>query len=160
MRRKLIYEIGNTTEGIFLERPNRFIAMVKISGGEIVTVHVHDSGRLRELLFEGNKVVIRKAADLSKRTTEWDMISAMKDGEQVLINSSFHRKLTDILFRDNEISPFKNLLHIKAEIKYGASRLDYLLEDSNGKIYVETKGVSLAEDGVAKFPDAPSIRAT
>ncbi|MGL4392960.1 MAG: DNA/RNA nuclease SfsA, partial [Fusobacteriaceae bacterium] len=46
------------------------------------------------------------------------------------------------------------------EIKYGASRLDYLLEDSNGKIYVETKGVSLAEDGVAKFPDAPSIRAT
>ncbi len=161
MKRELIYEIEITACGTFIERPNRFIAHVKLENGQEVVAHVHDSGRLKELLFAGNKVWLRKATDTSNRKTEWDMIAALSvEGEQVLINSSFHRKLTDIIFNNKNFSPFKNFNSVKAEVKYGKSRLDYLIETDTGKIWIETKGVSLAENKIAKFPDAPSIRAT
>ncbi|MGL5123804.1 MAG: DNA/RNA nuclease SfsA [Fusobacteriaceae bacterium] len=161
MNKKFIYKIDIDEEGIFLERPNRFIAKVKLKTGQEIIAHVHDSGRLKELLYENNKVFLRKAKDLTKRKTEWDMIAALADdGEEILINSSFHRYITDILFKDDEISPFGKIDKIKAEVKYGESRLDYLLEKNNEKIWVETKGVSLSVKRVATFPDAPSIRAT
>ena len=161
LNKKLIYKIDIDEEGFFLERPNRFIAKVKLDTGEEVISHVHDSGRLKELLFENNKVFLRKAKDLTKRKTEWDMIAALSDdNEEILINSSFHRYITDILFNDCEISPFGKIDKIKAEVKYGESRLDYLIEKNNEKIWVETKGVSLSINKVATFPDAPSIRAT
>ncbi|MGL4687510.1 MAG: DNA/RNA nuclease SfsA, partial [Fusobacteriaceae bacterium] len=82
------------------------------------------------------------------------------DNEEILINSSFHRYIADVLFRDEEISPFGKIDKIKAEVKCGDSRLDYLIEKDNEKIWIETKGVSLSINKVATFPDAPSIRAT
>lgn len=157
---KLLYEIEISTEGTFLERPNRFIGEVQLPGGQKVTAHVHDSGRLRELLFPGNKVFLRKAPEGSKRKTEWDIISALgDDGEEILINSAFHRYISEKILRDEEISPFGKIDSLKAEVKYGNSRLDYMLEKSNKKIWIEVKGVSLSIDGRASFPDSPSTRA-
>ena len=93
---KEIYEIEVNETGKFLERPNRFICEAELSDGKIVTAHVHDSGRIKELLYKGNSVSLRKAKDTSKRKTEWDLISAKaEDGEDILLNSSFHRYISE-----------------------------------------------------------------
>jgi sugar fermentation stimulation protein A len=156
---KKIYEIKCDQKGSFLERPNRFIAQVKLDDGSLETVHVHDSGRIKELLFEGNRVNIKSASN-PKRKTKWDMISALSDdGEEVLINSAYHRYISENIIRDPEISPFGNIDTLKAEVKYGGSRIDYMLSKDNQNIWVEVKGVSLSVDKVAMFPDAPSTRA-
>lgn len=158
---KFIFNVKIDAIGIFIERPNRFIAHFKLQDGTIAIAHVHDSGRIKELLFPGNKVLLRKAIDISKRKTQWDVIAALSDdGEEVLINSSIHRYITDNFFKDFSISPFGKVDSIKAEVKYGKSRLDYLLIKNNENIFIETKGVSLVENKIATFPDAPSIRAT
>lgn len=157
----LIFNVQIDAIGIFIERPNRFIAHFKLDDNSIAIAHVHDSGRLKELLFPGNKVLLRKAIDMSKRKTQWDVIAALtEDGEEVLINSSIHRYITDSFFSKPDISCFGKIDYIKPEVKYGNSRLDYLIEKNNEKIFVETKGVSLVINKVATFPDAPSIRAT
>ena len=75
--------------------------------------------------------------------------------ERVLINSSFHRYISENILKDFDISPFGEVDSIKAEVKIGDSRLDYLLTRGDKKIWIEVKGVSLSEDKVAKFPDAP-----
>ncbi|MCI6152590.1 MAG: DNA/RNA nuclease SfsA [Fusobacterium perfoetens] len=157
---KVIYEIEINEIGSFLERPNRFISKVELKNRDIVTVHVHDSGRIKELLYEGNEVSLRKAKDLTKRKTEWDLISAKApDGEDILLNSSFHRYISENILRDFSISPFGEVDLVKAEVKNGHSRLDYCLEKNGEKIWVEVKGVSLSENKIAIFPDAPSERA-
>ncbi|MDU1911860.1 DNA/RNA nuclease SfsA [Fusobacterium sp.] len=157
---KLIYEIGIDKRGKFLERPNRFVADIKLEDNTVVTCHVHDSGRIRELLFEDNSVGIKKAKEGSIRKTQWDVISAFSDDkEDILINSSYHRYISEKFLRDKNLSPFGDYTHIKAEVKYGDSRIDYLIEKDNEKIWVEVKGVSLSLDKKAMFPDAPSTRA-
>ena len=159
---KKLYEIKIDEEAIFLERPNRFIAHVRLDSGSEEIVHVHDSGRIKELLYEGNKVKIRKATNLNRKT-KWDMISGRADdGEDILINSSFHRYVGENLLNDPEISPFGEIESLRAEVKYrkdSKSRLDFLLEKNGERIWIETKGVSLAEGKIAMFPDAPSERA-
>ena len=158
---KLIYEIGETEEGILLERPNRFICKVKLKDNSEVLVHVHDSGRIKELLYEGNTVKIRRAKNIEKRKTQWDLISARaEDGEDILLNSAFHRYVSENILRDEEISPFGKIDFLKAEVKVGHSRLDYLLKKDNKEIWLEIKGASLVENKKVIFPDAPSIRAT
>lgn len=160
MKRKMLYAIEIDAKGKFLSRPNRFIGNCQLDSGENIVAHVHDSARLRELLFPGNTVSLRKAKNLENRKTGWDLISAMADdGEEILVNTSFHRYIGEKLFGDGEISPFGKIDSIKAEVKLGKSRLDFCLEKDGEKIYVETKSVTRTIDKVALFPDAPSIRA-
>ncbi|TDT68042.1 sugar fermentation stimulation protein A [Hypnocyclicus thermotrophus] len=154
---KKILNIPIDKKGIFLERPNRYLSKVKIDN-EIIEAHVHDPGRLKELLFENNKVYLQKAIN-PNRKTKWDVIAADSgDGEKILINSKFHRYISEKILNDFEISPFGKIDSIKAEVKYKNSRIDYLLEKGNKKIWVEVKGVSLSQDKIAKFPDAPTKR--
>lgn len=157
---KKIYEIGNITLGIFKNRPNRFIAEVEINN-KLELCHVHDSGRIKELLFSDNIVGVKKAENLEKRKTSYDVISALtpEKDENILINSAFHRYISENFLKDFTISPFGMIDSLKAEVKNGDSRLDYLLTKENKKIWVEVKGVSLSENKIAKFPDAPSTRA-
>ena len=157
---KKIYDIGKIEIGKFVDRPNRFIAEIEINN-KVEKCHVHDSGRIRELLFQGNEVGVKRATNLEKRKTAFDVISALtqEKDERVLINSSFHRYISENILKDFEISPFGEVDSIKAEVKIGDSRLDYLLASGDKKIWIEVKGVSLSEDKVAKFPDAPSTRA-
>lgn len=101
---KKLLDIQIDEIGIFLERPNRFIAYVKLNTEEIVTVHVHDTGRLTELLIAGSKVLLRRAKMDGKRKTEWDLIAAETENkEYVLINASFQRKIADKILNDKSI---------------------------------------------------------
>lgn len=161
MNQKLIYKIEINETAKFLERPNRFICKAKLNNGDIVTAHVHDSGRIKELLYPENIIFLRRAKDMSKRKTEWDLIGALaEDGEEILLNSAFHRYISENILKDPEISPFGDVDSVKAEVKNGHSRLDYMLEKNKQKIWVEVKGVSLSVNKRAIFPDAPSERAT
>jgi len=156
---KPIYKIQIDQEATFLERPNRFIAKVEFDDGNIEEIHVHDSGRIKELLYKGNRVKVRRASN-PNRKTKWDLISAStEDGEDILLNSSFHRYIAENLLKDSQINPLGEIDSFKAEVKYGKSRIDFLSQKNNREIWIETKGVSLSENKIAKFPDAPSERA-
>lgn len=152
-----LYRIDTDEEGIFIERPNRFIADIELED-EIIRAHVHDSGRLSELLYKGNKVKVKKA-DKPERKTKWDLISAKGEGEDVLVNSAYHRYISENLLKNKEFSPFGSIDNLQAEVKYGKSRIDYLLKKDGVSIWVEIKGVSLSVYREAMFPDAPSERA-
>lgn len=155
----LLYEIKGLKEATFVSRPNRYLAEV-ICDGHLLKVHVHDPGRLRELLYEGNTCYIRYAAS-EKRKTDWDMIAAKKGDTAVLVHSGYQRPISDAILNSPELNPFGNIESLKAEVKTGDSRIDYKMTDEKGRaLWVEVKGCSLAVDRVAKFPDAPTVRGT
>jgi len=147
----------------FLSRPNRFVVLAEIDGAA-EPCHLHDSGRLGELLFPGNRLTVRKAGPGVHRKTGYDVISALSDdGEEILINSSLHREISGRILGDPALSPFGRAENLRAEVRCGESRLDWLVQRKSGRrlqdIWVEVKGVSLSVDKVAMFPDAPSERA-
>lgn len=155
-----LLKIEDLTRVTFIRRPNRYLAIVALDDEE-VTVHVHDPGRLTELLYEGNTCLIKYAPG-PKRKTSWDMIAAQKGEEYVLVHSGYHRALAESILNNPSINPFGALLSYKAEAKYGKSRIDFLVEsgDDERPLWIEVKGCSLSVDGVALFPDAPTIRGT
>ena len=54
---------------------------------------------------------------------------------------------------------FDNVTYLKREYKYGNSRFDFYMEQGEVKSFVEVKGVTLENNNVVSFPDAPSERA-
>ena len=88
-----VLEVSYDASGVFKERPNRFLGVVDIDQPRKaagVHVHIHDPGRLKELLYKGNKVLLRHART-SNRKTDWDLIAAKYSDGWVLVNSSYHR---------------------------------------------------------------------
>lgn len=144
-------------KGIFIERVNRFVAKIMIKD-KIVEAHIHDTGRLSELLYRGNKILLKRAKN-KKRKTEWDVISAFFDGDWILTNSTYH---SEIFLKTLEKASLFNKHHfeILKEIKFGKSRLDFKLKEDNREILVEVKGCTLRKNHVALFPDAPTLRGT
>lgn len=153
---KTVTEINYDKIGIFKSRPNRYLAEVEIDGN-IELAHVHDPGRLKELLYEGAKVMVKWAAK-EGRKTNWDLIASIEGSEQVLVNSMYHRYISESIVRDEEMNPLGKMNNIKAEAKYGNSRFDFYGEINSEKVWIEVKGCTLVEDRVAKFPDAPTER--
>ncbi len=150
-----IVSISHDEEGIFLKRVNRFVGLVKLQN-EMVEVHVHDTGRLSELLYPGNRVLIRRAKNPSRKT-KWDILASFFDGEWILTNSSYHSRIfEETLKKVEEFSGFR--FRVKREIVYNHSRLDFLLESGKRRILVEVKGCTLRKGKVALFPDAPTQR--
>jgi sugar fermentation stimulation protein len=145
----------NITAGRFVERPNRFIAYVDIAGRR-ERVHVKNTGRCRELLVPGAEVYLEKG-ESPGRSTAYDLV-AVKKGERLVNmdsqapNRAVHEWLEKrILFPD--------LVQVRPETRYGNSRFDFYIETTEEKIFMEVKGVTLEEDNVVSFPDAPSERA-
>ncbi len=151
-----ILKIPHTHTGIFIERSNRFLSHVKIDG-KIEKVHVHDPGRLKELLYEGNRVLLKKV-DSSKRKTKWDLLAAFYKNTPVFVNSMYHSRIAREIITKNLIPFLGNYDNLRSEVKLNHSRIDFLIEKSNKKIWVEVKGCTLCENGVALFPDAPTKR--
>ncbi len=155
---KLI-DIKADEKAVFLERPNRFLGRVKRKNGEKAEIHVHDPGRLKELLYKGNKVLIRHAEN-KKRKTKWDLIAAKSGNDWVLVNSALHRVIAERILGNPRISPFGKIDSLKPEVKTGSSRIDFLLTKDRKRIWVETKGCTLKKGKTALFPDAPTSRGT
>jgi sugar fermentation stimulation protein A len=148
------------TEALFLERPNRFLVKVEIDGRPVFA-HLHDPGRLRELLVPGAKLYLQKANN-PQRKTRWDIILVEKGAVYVAIYSTLVNRLAKKLFANQTFPGFKSWKLVKSEPAYGNSRFDFELSRGREKMLVEVKSVSLVEDGIAPptagFPDAPTER--
>ena len=153
---KVILRLKGDAEGVFVKRLNRFLATVKI-GKETHYAHVHDPGRLGELLYQGNLVLLKKYPKKGRKT-EWELIAAKYNDDWIFTNSKFHRIISERILGNENISPLGKLDEIKPEVKVGKSRIDYLAIKNGKKIWIEVKGCTLMKDGVALFPDAPTER--
>lgn len=145
-------------EGQFKSRPNRFIAKVVIDGVE-ETVHVKNTGRCKELLVPDAKVYLC-VSDNPERKTKYDLIAVEKQKENgiILINmdSQIPNDVADEWLKDGAVFGADSV--IRREYKYKNSRFDFYIESGDDKIFLEVKGVTLENDGVASFPDAPTER--
>ncbi len=142
----------NVFPGSFISRPNRFIALAEINGTETVC-HVKNTGRCRELLVPGCGIFLSKS-DNPKRKTKYDLIAVQKGKRLINMDSQAPNKAV------MEFIPklFRNVTVIKPEYTYKNSRFDFYLETDREKIFLEVKGVTLEENGVVRFPDAPTQR--
>ena len=141
--------------GKFQSRPNRFIAMVDIDG-KVETCHVKNTGRCKELLLPEAEVYLEKSGNPNRKTA-YDLVGVKKG--KVLINMDSQAPNQAVKeWLEKEVY-FKNITYLKPECKYGNSRVDFYLETADErKIFIEVKGVTLEEEGVARFPDAPTLR--
>lgn len=157
MKRPLL-EIPSDAEGVFKSRKNRFLGEVEVSStSSIEEVHIRDPGRLEEILYPGNEVLLERAED-TNRKTDWTLLAGKVDGKWIFINSGYHRKLSENILDSPDLSPFGKLDKYQAEVKLGKSRIDFLLYKKEKKIWLEVKGCTLAKDDIALFPDAPTER--
>ena len=142
----------NIVRGRFLSRPNRFIALVDIDGAETVC-HVKNTGRCRELLVPGAEVYLVPGT-APGRKTPYDLVAVDKSG--VLINMD--AQAPNRVFAEFARTFDPQALSVRPEFRFGDSRLDFCLERPDGLHLVEVKGVTLEENGVCRFPDAPTLR--
>lgn len=149
----------NIEKAVFISRPNRFIAEVMING-ERETVHVKNTGRCRELLREGVTVYLERS-DNPARKTKYDLVAVekLRDGlPPLLVNmdSQIPNSAAEEWLKSGKLFPEQAV--IRREYTYGASRFDFRIEE-NGKVsFLEVKGVTLENNSIALFPDAPTER--
>jgi sugar fermentation stimulation protein A len=143
-------------EGRFVVRLNRFSALVALDGREVI-VHVPNSGRLRELLVPGYRMLLRPVHG-NHRKCGFDL--ALVDLESTLVSADARlpSHLLAEAVQEGRAPQFQGYSRIRREVTFGESRLDLLLEAPERLCYVETKSVTLVVNGAAFFPDAPTIR--
>ncbi len=153
-------------KGNFIFRPNRFIAEVLINGKREI-VHVKNTGRCKELLVEGATVYMEDFAEnMRGRKLQYSIVGVEKrrtDGSVNMINMDSqapNKVVAEALNNEKlKLPGMDKIVFIKPEAKCKDSRLDFFVKDSSGREgYIEVKGVTLEENGVALFPDAPTIR--
>ena len=145
------------SQGRFLDRPNRFIARVEL-GGETVVCHVKNTGRCRELLVPGCRVFLRFHDD-PRRKTRHTLIAVDKNGLLINMDSQAPNRVVEEALASGALSLTRQPpTLIRREAAYHDSRLDFYLEAPGERVYVEVKGVTLEENGVVRFPDAPTAR--
>ena len=138
-------------DGIFIDRPNRFVAHVNING-IVETVHVKNTGRCKELLLPGASVRM-EVADNPNRKTKYDLVAVYKQGlGWVNMDSQAPNKVVA------EWLALQGYTFIKPEYPYGRSRIDFYMEKGAQKYLMEVKGCTLEIDGIGYFPDAPTER--
>ncbi len=144
----------NIIEGTFISRPNRFIANVE-AAGQVQVCHVKNTGRCRELLVPGCRVYL-EMADNPNRKTKYDLIAVKKGNLLINMDSQAPNKAAGEWLEKRILYP--DLKVLKPEVKYDNSRFDFYIEAGERKIFLEVKGVTLEEGGIARFPDAPTER--
>ena len=167
------------SKGVFLERPNRFLAYAELAGKK-ETIHVKNTGRCAELLKPGAVIYVQESQN-TERKTKWDLICVEKGDRLVNMDSQIPNQIVREWLGEGHLFP--DIRKIRPETTYGKSRFDLYVEaggePENGsendpendlkndpknevalrKIFIEVKSVTLEENGVTQFPDAPSERA-
>ena len=145
----------------FINRPNRFLVNVRLEeSNKVDTAFLHDPGRMKELLLPNVRLMLRQPLNKRNRKTNWDVLAVFHKGSWITINSALPNFITKAALINGWIPELSNYSTIKPEIKYGNSRLDFLLTNEQDECYVEVKGVTLVEGTNALFPDAPTTRGT
>jgi sugar fermentation stimulation protein A len=139
-----------------LERPNRFLGVVDIDGGEELCF-IPNPGRMHELMVPGARVYLLEKRG-EHRKTRYDMVLVDYGGVMVGVDSRLPNRLLAEAVNAGRLNEFRGYTVEKTEPVFHDSRLDLVLSDGNGQVMVETKSCTLVEDGVALFPDAPTRR--
>ena len=145
---------SNIHPAIFLSRPNRFVARVEINGREELC-HVKNTGRCRELLVPGARVLLEHCPAPNRRT-DWDLVAVYKGRRLINMDSQAPNFIAAEWLRNWGLGFWPEGL--KAEYTYGDSRFDFYFEHEGRPCLMEVKGVTLEEEGVVRFPDAPTQR--
>ncbi len=144
----------NILKAKFLNRPNRFIAEIEVDGAKEIA-HVKNTGRCRELLTDNAEIFVQYC-NSPNRKTKYDLISVVKGDRLINMDSQIPNKVfKEWVLKSNF---FGNTTLIKAEKNFGSSRFDFYIETADDKIFIEVKGVTLEENGIVLFPDAPTER--
>ena len=146
---------GRVISGRFISRPNRFIAKVEIEGIE-ETVHVKNTGRCKELLVP-NATVYLSVSNNPQRKTKYDLLAVEKVTSRGVLTVNMDSQVVNDVALEYLKSLYPSAI-IRREVTYKSSRFDFYIETENEKIFVEAKGVTLENDGVVSFPDAPTER--
>lgn len=139
--------------GVFLARPNRFIAHIEINGNEEIC-HVKNTGRCRELLPPGAKVWCEKSDNLVRKT-RFDLITVQKGHRLINMDSQAPNAAAKEWLKQGGLGQIENL---RPESRHGDSRFDFSFTKDGNPCFLEVKGVTLETDGVCAFPDAPTTR--
>lgn len=149
---------NNIIKAVFKNRPNRFIAECEINNEKAV-VHVKNTGRCRELLVKDTDIYLEYFPE-SSRKTKYDLITVNKNGRLINMDSSAPNKVIYEALKNgkNILNLNEPLSYLKMEHKYKQSRFDVYAETKSSKIFAEIKGVTLEENNIVMFPDAPTER--
>lgn len=147
---------NNIIQGKFLERPNRFIAYVEINGEKQVC-HVKNTGRCRELLIPDESIVyVEDHGTDTNRKTRYSLIAVEKNKYLINMDSQAPNKVVHEWLTGGKFKP--DVTDVKMEYKYGNSRIDAFFKRGDKNCLMEVKGVTLEDNGVVRFPDAPTER--
>ncbi len=144
--------------GTLIARLNRFAALALVGGREVVA-HVPNSGRMLELMVPGHEVVLVEHAS-ALRKTAFDLLLVRYRGNWVSVDSRLPGALAYRALLSNGLAPWQGATQVRREVVYRDSRLDLELQHAGRRTLIETKSVNLVEDGLALFPDAPTLRGT
>ena len=139
---------------VFLRRPNRFIAYILHEGEEKIC-HVKNTGRCKELLVPGADILVQAAAN-PERKTPFDLISVYKGERLINMDAVAPNVVFGEFLRAGGLGFIPE--GIKAECSHGDSRFDFYFEHEGRQAFAEVKGVTLEDDGIVRFPDAPTER--
>ena len=163
--RKVVFALkySSVVSGEFVERPNRFIAKVNAldKSGDFhkETVHVRNTGRCREILVKGTKVFLEPSQN-PLRKTKYSLVSAYKGLNLINIDSQIPNPVVFDALKSGFIKEIPQVTFAKCEVVFGNSRFDIYFESGDKKGFIEVKGATLENNGIASFPDAPTERGT
>ena len=148
----MIYE--NILPAVFVDRPNRFIAHVELNG-RLEVCHVKNTGRCRELLIPGCRVYVQHQPSPTRKTA-YDLIAVEKEERLLNMDANAPNRVFNEYVRAGRF--LRGWSVIRPETTHGDSRFDFYLESPGHRLFAEVKGVTLEDDGVMRFPDAPTER--
>lgn len=146
---------------VFEARPSRFIVEASLEDGSRVEAHLADPGRLRELLIPGASLRLRPVEPERSRRTRYSVALARSQespGTWVSLDTTLPNRLAGELLRQGKVDGAPHGWKIEREVRHGRSRFDFRLRDNGREMFVEVKSVTLVENGLALFPDAPTKR--
>ena len=144
------------TEATFVARDNRFRVTVDLNGRH-AWAHLPNSGRLTELLTSGRRLFLRSTT-APDRKTAYDLVLVDLNGVLVSVDARLPNSLVEEALREGTLAPFDGYERIRREVRWGESRLDFVLDGKDQRCLIEVKSVTLVREGTALFPDAPTMR--
>lgn len=143
--------------GKFVARPNRFIAQVEIEG-RLERVHVKNTGRCRELLVPGARLILEDCSQNKNRKTRYSIIAVYKGDRLINMDSQVPNQVVHEAISEGRIARLGQVKNLRREFSFLSSRFDIYFEKNGQASLLEVKGVTLEEEGRALFPDAPTAR--
>ncbi|MFC1581317.1 DNA/RNA nuclease SfsA [Candidatus Neomarinimicrobiota bacterium] len=151
---------GPLISATFINRPNRFLTIVKVNQKELLS-HLPDPGRLEELLKPGAKIYIRKAGLNAKRKTQYSTVLVNTDHELVSLDTTLPNRFVAELLKQRALPFFEKYECYDREVKLGSHRIDFrLIADNGATVYLEVKSATYVDNKIARFPDAVTKRGT